>query len=68
MSGLTWKTKEAKLSADEEPTLGDAKKRGIIIECITAMTMLLAGASIVILRHPDSVKLIDKMISNLSSE
>ncbi|MDY6933666.1 MAG: acetyl-CoA decarbonylase/synthase complex subunit delta [Spirochaetota bacterium] len=64
----TWKTKEAKLSADEEPTLGNAEKRGIIIECITAMTMLLAGASIVILRHPDSVKLIDKMISNLSSE
>ena len=64
----TWKTKEAKLSIEEAPTLGDAKKRGIMIECITAMTMLLAGASILILRHPESVKLIKQMINGLSTD
>ncbi len=64
----SWKTKESKLSEQDAPTLGDAKKRGITIECVTAMTMLLAGASILIMRHPESIKLIKKMISNLSTD
>ncbi len=64
----TWKTKESKLSEQDVPELGDAKKRGIIIECVTAMSVLLAGASILIMRHPESIKLIKKMISNLSTD
>ncbi len=64
----TWKTKEAKLKEEDDPKLGDAKKRGILIECITAMSLLLAGADILIMRHPDSVKLIKKMIVDLTSE
>jgi len=60
-----WKTKEAKLAEADDPKLGDAKRRGILMECVTAMTMLVAGADILILRHPESVKLIRKMISNL---
>lgn len=63
-----WKTKEAKLKEEDDPKLGDAKKRGILIECITAMSLLLAGADILIMRHPDSVKLIKKMIVDLTSE
>jgi acetyl-CoA decarbonylase/synthase complex subunit delta len=64
----TWKTKEAKLPQAEAPMLGDAKKRGILIECVTAMSLLLAGADILILRHPDSVKLINLMISKMIAE
>lgn len=63
-----WKTKEAKMKEEDDPKLGDAKKRGILIECITAMSLLLAGADILIMRHPDSVKLIKKMIVDLTSE
>jgi acetyl-CoA decarbonylase/synthase complex subunit delta len=63
-----WKTKEAKLKEEDDPKLGDAKKRGILIECITAMSLLLAGADVLIMRHPDSVKLIKKMIVDLTSE
>ncbi len=63
-----WKIKESKISEKEDPLLGDAKKRGILIECVTAMSALLAGASIVILRHPESMKLIRKMINNLTKE
>lgn len=62
----TWKVKESKLPESEEPTLGDAKKRGIMIECVTAMSVLLAGADIVIMRHPESIKLIKKMINDLA--
>ncbi|MBN2402996.1 MAG: acetyl-CoA decarbonylase/synthase complex subunit delta [Spirochaetes bacterium] len=63
----TWKTKEAKLPQADAPTLGDAKKRGILIECVTAMSLLLAGADILILRHPDSVKLINSMIAKMTA-
>lgn len=64
----TWKTKEAKLSEAEAPLLGEARKRGILIECVTAMSLLLAGADVLILRHPDSVKLIKSMISKLTAD
>jgi acetyl-CoA decarbonylase/synthase, CODH/ACS complex subunit delta len=60
-----WKTKEAKMAEADDPKLGNAKSRGILMECVTAMTMLVAGADILILRHPESVKLIRKMIGNL---
>lgn len=63
----TWKTKEAKLSEEEAPALGDAKKRGIMMECVTAMSLLLAGADVLIMRHPDSVKLIKSMIAKLTA-
>ena len=61
-----WKSKEAKLSIDEAPTLGDPERRGIVMEVTAAVSYLLAGSSIVILRHPESVRLtrvfIDLMI------
>lgn len=60
-----WKIKESKLSAADAPDLGDPWKRGILIESITAETFLLAGANIVILRHPESVKLIRRYIQAL---
>ncbi len=63
-----WKMKEAKLKEEDDPKLGDAKKRGILIECITAMSLLLAGADVLIMRHPESIKLIKKMIVDLTSE
>jgi len=62
-----WKTKEAKMKTGEDPKLGDSKKRGIIMECVTAMSLLLAGADILIMRHPESIKLIRKMIAGLTS-
>ncbi|MCK5423424.1 MAG: acetyl-CoA decarbonylase/synthase complex subunit delta [Deltaproteobacteria bacterium] len=37
-----WKTKEAKLPTDEK--MGDAKARGILMEAITATTLMNAGA------------------------
>jgi acetyl-CoA decarbonylase/synthase, CODH/ACS complex subunit delta len=58
-----WKTKEAKLPDSAE--LGEAKKRGILIECVTAMSLMLAGANILVMRHPESVKLMNSMINKL---
>jgi len=63
-----WKTKEAKLSQQEAPLLGDAKKRGILMEAVTAMTLLLAGADILVMRHPEAIKLIREMIAELTAK
>ena len=51
----TWKIKEVKISTEEEPILGDIKKRGILMEAMSAMSLLLAGGDIVIMRHPEAI-------------
>lgn len=66
MAREVWKTKEAKLSAGEEPTLGDAKKRGILMEAITAVLLLLAGADVLVMRHPDAVRLVRDYIEDMT--
>jgi acetyl-CoA decarbonylase/synthase complex subunit delta len=48
-----WKTKEAK----------EDKTQGILWEALTAFTLILSGANLVIMRHPESLKLIKKLIS-----
>lgn len=55
-----WKAKEAKLTTEEAPNLGDAAKRGVLMEAVGAVAYLLAGSDILILRHPESVKLVKK--------
>ena len=62
-----WKTKEAKLGA-EAPLLGDAKKRGILMEAVTAVTLLLAGADLLVMRHPDAIKLVREMTAELMTK
>jgi len=63
----TWKTKEAKISEAEDPKMGDAKKRGILLEAMSATALLLAGADILIMRHPEAIKLVREMIAELSA-
>ena len=62
----TWKTKEAKIPESEDPKMGDAKKRGILLEAMAAMAMLLAGGDVLIMRHPEAIKLVREMIAELT--
>ncbi|MFC1943552.1 acetyl-CoA decarbonylase/synthase complex subunit delta [Chloroflexota bacterium] len=62
-----WKTKEAKLPTEEDPKLGDAKKRGILMEAMSTMAVLIAGADVLIMRHPEAIKLIREMITELTT-
>lgn len=62
----TWKAKEAKLTTEEAPTLGDAKKRGILLEAMSALVLLMAGGDMAIMRHPEAVKLVKDMIAELT--
>jgi len=62
-----WKTKEAKAPTEEDPKLGDAKKRGILMEAMSATVLLLAGGDVLIMRHPEAIKLVREMIAELTA-
>jgi len=63
-----WKTKEAKIPESEDPKLGDARKRGILMEAMSAAVLLLAGADVLVMRHPEAIKLIKQMIAELTAQ
>jgi acetyl-CoA decarbonylase/synthase complex subunit delta len=52
LGGECWKTKQAK----------ENKGRGLLWEGITALSLLLAGANLLVLRHPETFKLIKETI------
>jgi len=62
-----WKTKEAGQGLEEAPTLGDPEKRPILMEAVAAVCYLMAGSDTVILRHPESVKLVRSYISLMTN-
>ena len=57
-----WKCKEAGQGIDEAPTLGDPEKRPILMEAVASVCYLLAGSDVVILRHPESARMIRSFI------
>ncbi|MFZ7112339.1 MAG: acetyl-CoA decarbonylase/synthase complex subunit delta [Desulfatiglandales bacterium] len=57
-----WKCKEAGQRLEEAPTLGDPERRAVLMETTAAVSYLLAGADVTILRHPESVRLVRTFI------
>jgi acetyl-CoA decarbonylase/synthase complex subunit delta len=57
-----WKCKEAKQPPDEAPTLGDPEKRGILMEAVGAVAYLMGGSDVLIMRHPESIRLVKSYI------
>lgn len=51
--GDCWRTKEAKENKDQ----------GILWEAVTGISFLLAGANLLILRHPEALRLIKEMVT-----
>lgn len=60
-----WKSKEANVSEEEFPGWGNQEERGILWESMTATALLQAGNDILVLRHPESVKLLKKHIDDM---
>ena len=58
--------KEAIAPVEDEPTWGCPEQRTIAMEVSTAASVLVGGANAVILRHPESVKTIKNLISELA--
>ena len=66
VSAETWNVKEAMASEADMPAWGPQDERGIDMEVETAAADLAAGSDAVILRHPESVKTISKLIKALA--
>ncbi len=66
LANEVWKCKEAKQSVAEAPTLGDPERRGILMEAVGAVSYLMAGSNILIMRHPESIRLAKAFINLVS--
>lgn len=60
-----WKTKEAKVNVGVPAAWGDWSRRSINWETLTAITLLEAGADIIVLRHPESIQNVKAAIREL---
>ena len=61
----TWGVKESTATEEDEPTWGSREERAISMEIATAAADLTGGADAVVLRHPASVAVIKKFITEL---
>jgi acetyl-CoA decarbonylase/synthase complex subunit delta len=61
-----WKCKEAKEKVDDAPLLGDPERRGILMEAVAAVTYLMSGSNILLMRHPESIRMTRQFIDALS--
>jgi acetyl-CoA decarbonylase/synthase, CODH/ACS complex subunit delta len=59
-----WKTKEAKVGHDVPAAWGEWCERAINWETLTAITLLEAGADIIVLRHPESMRRVHAAIND----
>jgi acetyl-CoA decarbonylase/synthase complex subunit delta len=57
-----WKCKEAKQPVEEAPLLGDPEKRPILMEAVGAVAYLMSGSNVLIMRHPESIRLVKSYI------
>lgn len=62
---FVWKVKEAQANEAEIPQWGNLKERGIAWEALTALSLLFAGAELLIMRHPEAVRAVEKAIEEL---
>jgi acetyl-CoA decarbonylase/synthase complex subunit delta len=60
-----WRVKEATATTTEEPGWGDEKMRGPLWETATAVSMLQAGADILVMRHPMAVATVQRFIDTM---
>ncbi|MDI6858650.1 MAG: acetyl-CoA decarbonylase/synthase complex subunit delta [Dehalococcoidia bacterium] len=63
-----WRAKEAKATAEEFPQWGNETDRGALWEMTTAVTLLQAGADIIVMRHPKAVAATKKVIAQLMKD
>ncbi|MBI4674149.1 MAG: acetyl-CoA decarbonylase/synthase complex subunit delta [Chloroflexi bacterium] len=60
-----WRVKEAKVGEGVPETWGDWQERAILWETLTASSLVESGADVIVLRHPETVARVKRMIANL---
>jgi acetyl-CoA decarbonylase/synthase complex subunit delta len=66
LSKEVWKSKEVSLP-DDELNMGNAAKRGIMLEAMTAVALLLAGGDVMVMRHPEAIRLVKELLADLTA-
>jgi acetyl-CoA decarbonylase/synthase complex subunit delta len=61
----TWKVKESKVGEGVPAAWGDWERRALAWEAVTATTLLLSGADILVLRHPETLRRIRSALEAL---
>ena len=61
-----WKTKEGNATETAFPEWGDLCRRSVLWEVQTAMPLILSGADLVILNHPESLRILRRNVAKLS--
>jgi acetyl-CoA decarbonylase/synthase complex subunit delta len=60
-----WKVKETQAPEADLPHWGSVEERGIAWEAVTATALLVAGAELLIMRHPKAAEAVQKTIEEL---
>ncbi len=60
-----WKVKEASAPESAFPAWGDRDRRAVLWEVQTAMPLILAGADLVVLQHPQSLDVVRRNVERL---
>jgi acetyl-CoA decarbonylase/synthase, CODH/ACS complex subunit delta len=60
-----WRSKEANTPEQDEPGWGAQEERGMLWEATTAMAYLQSGIDIMVMRHPEALKIIKSNIDDL---
>lgn len=60
-----WKAKEAIAPEEELPFGGELERRAIAWEAVTAAALMIAGSELLIMRHPEAVNAVEKLIDEL---
>jgi len=61
-----WKVKEAKVGEGVPAAWGDWERRALEWEAVTASTLIHAGADLVVLRHPETLRRLRAMLDDLT--
>lgn len=60
-----WRTREASSAEEDVPGWGAAQTRGPLWEAVTATNYLLAGANVLVMRHPEAIQIARTSIQQL---
>jgi len=61
-----WKCKEAKQTTEDAPLIGDQERRGIMMEAVGAVSYLMSGSNILIMRHPEAIRMAKAFINAMA--